>query len=54
MKVSSMAAAMVGAIAGASAASAFGMAGRHTRRKLKKLARDAGRKMADVLNGLLG
>ncbi|MBO4299578.1 MAG: hypothetical protein J5602_11310 [Clostridia bacterium] len=54
MKVSSMAAVMVGAIAGASAATAFGMASRHTQRKLKKLARDAGRKMADGLNGLMG
>ena len=47
MKVSSMAAVMVGAMVGASAATAFGMASHSTQRKLKKLARDAGRKMAD-------
>ncbi len=54
MKIGSMAAAIAGAVVGASAATAFGMASRHTQRKLKKLARDAGRKMADGLNGLMG
>ncbi len=54
MKVSSMAAVMVGAMVGASAATAFGMASHSTQRKLKKLARDAGRKMADGLTGLMG
>ena len=54
MKVSSMAAVMVGAMVGASAATVFGMASHSTQRKLKKLARDAGRKMADGLTGLMG
>jgi|GEM_PF-3117451 len=54
MKVGSMAALMVGAMVGASAATAFGMVNRQTQRKLKKLVHNTGRKMADGLNGLMG
>ena len=54
MKASSVAAVMVGAIAGASAATAFGMVNRQTQRKLKKLVSHAGCKLADGLNSLMG
>ena len=53
MKVSSVAAIMVGAMVGASAATAFGMVNHQTQRKLKKMVRGAGRKMANGLNGLM-
>ena len=54
MKASSVAAAMVGAIAGASAATAFGLVNRQTQRKLKKLANHAAHWLADGLSGLMG
>ncbi len=54
MKVSSMAAMMAGAMMGAGAAAAVGMAGARTRRRMKKLACAAGRKMAGGLYGLFG
>ncbi len=54
MKASSMAAVVMGAVIGASAATAFSMANRQTQRRLKKAAAIAGRKMADGLSGLFG
>ena len=44
MKVSGMAAVMAGALIGAGAAAAVGLAGAGARRKMQKLARDAGKK----------
>ena len=54
MKASTMAAMMVGAMVGASAATAAGMAGRQNARKLKKLMCRAGRKMTGSLGGFMG
>ncbi len=54
MKASSMAAIALGMAIGAGAAAAFGLAGRSTQRRVKKLVRDAGRKTADEVSSLMG
>ena len=54
MKAASIGAMMVGAMIGASAVTAFGMTGRHTQRRLKKMACRTGSKMASAIGSLWG
>ena len=53
MKISSVAAAMAGVMVGVGAAAAFGMLDRQNQKKLKKIADDAGRKVAEGLNHIM-
>ena len=51
MKIRSMAAMMAGAMVGAGAAAALGMAGARARRRMKKLTQGAGRLLTGVMKG---